>query len=94
MLYLTSSRQGFVAYWKNQAHTQERLEVERAKYQASGGIPTDNLELKIGDIVETQFGKAKITKVNKKTVSVDFEEAHLGHFHNLDKTSILGKLPQ
>jgi hypothetical protein len=77
-------------------HYRERLAVERPKYQASGGIPTDKLELKIGDVVETQFGKAKITKVNTKTVQVDFEEPALKDscFHKLDKTCILGKVSQ
>lgn len=76
-------------------HTQERLEVERAKYKAGAGIPTDSLELKIGDIVETQFGKAKITKVNTKTVLVDWEDGDTFKtecFRKIDKTCILGKV--
>ena len=70
----------------------ERLEVERPKYTASGGISTDTLQVQVGDTVETQFGRAKITKVNQKSLIVDFEQDSLGPFHKIDKTTVLRKV--
>jgi len=78
---------------KNLKHTQERLEIERAKYKTSGGIPTDKMVLQKGDVVETSFGVAKILKVNPKTVRVRFVDKRHAGFQEmkLDKTRIRGK---
>jgi len=51
-------------------HTQSRLEIEREKYKASGGIATDKMKVKPGDKVRTRWGVGTVKKVSKKTVRV------------------------
>ena len=74
-------------YLKN---TQERLKIEREKYNASGGIPAEKLQLKKGDLVRTQIGNARVVKVNPKTVTV--KSSSTGWSLKLDKSHIYGKV--
>jgi len=67
----------------------ERLNIERKKYKASGGIAADKLELKKGDLVRTQLGIATVVKVNPKTVTV---QKHSDWKLKLDKSQIYGKV--
>jgi len=52
------------------AHLDLRLTYERALYEESGGLPTDNLTIRPGDYVVTRGRMEKVVKVNRKTVSV------------------------
>jgi len=54
-------------------HYDTRLKIEREKYEASGGIPTDKLTLKAGDRVKTRFGTGTLGTVSKKTVRVKLD---------------------
>ncbi|MGD6808546.1 MAG: DUF3560 domain-containing protein [Candidatus Bathyarchaeia archaeon] len=61
--------------WANQwlTHLNNKLEVERAKYKASGGIATDNLQFKPGDIVYTRHGVGTIASISKKTARIKLD---------------------
>ena len=76
-------------------HVRERLEIDRAKYKASGGIPADNMTFKKGDKIDTRFGEATIIKVNRATLKVKFDNPALKSWnkygYKLDKTDVLGK---
>jgi len=67
-------------------HYNTRLQIEREKYEASGGIATDKLKLKAGDVVQTRHGKATIEKVNSKTVKIIY--------HNPAITMLSGNVPK
>lgn len=54
--------------WLN--HYRQRLDVEREKYRASGGIPTDKFNLKQGDRVRTKHGLGTVGLVSEKTLRV------------------------
>jgi len=55
------------------AHYDSRLAIEREKYKASGGIPTDKMTIKSGDRVKTRFGVGTIATVSQKTVRVKLD---------------------
>lgn len=84
-------------------HTQERLAIERAKYKASGGIPTDKLVIHSGDRVKTRWGLGTVGTVSKNTMRVKLDPnpvsgREVGIYSNskgyskLDKTDIIGKM--
>ena len=73
-------------------HTQERLKIEREKYNASGSIVADKLQLKKGDLVRTQIGVARVVRVNPKTVTVSKEVSGSPWKLKLDKSKIYGKV--
>lgn len=54
-------------------HLNMRLEYERAYLAAAGGMPSDNIELRVGMVV----GGREITKVNRTTVEVKTPYGHL-----------------
>ncbi len=75
-------------------HYQQRLTIEREKYKASGGIATDSMVIKTGDVVNTRWGKATVMKVNTSTVRVEFHNPALrmgGGGQVLAKTDIRGE---
>jgi hypothetical protein len=73
-------------------HYEDRLAVERQKYTASGGIPAESMQIKVGDRIETQFGPARVTKISKESLQVDFEQPSLSTFHKIDLTAVRRKL--
>jgi hypothetical protein len=66
-------RQAEVKKWI--AHYDSRLEVEKEKYKASGGLPQDSHSFKAGEKVHTPWGEATLLKVSDKTVRVKFPES-------------------
>lgn len=54
--------------WLNEYNT--RLEVEREKYKASGGIVTDSIQFKPGDKILTRWGIGELRSISKKTARV------------------------
>jgi hypothetical protein len=70
--------------------TQERLDVERGNYKSSGGIPTDTMNLKVGQRINTRHGLATVTKVSRDTLRVDFDQPSLSGFHKISKSQVEG----
>jgi hypothetical protein len=70
-------------------HYDQRLTVERENYKASGGIATDSLALKAGDIVKTRFGPGVIASVSEKTARVKI--GHGGIYEDKSGNSLLAK---
>ena len=89
---ISSKRKQEIHKWIS--HYDSQLEIERAKYKASGGIATDRgLTLKKGDLVRTQLGVARILKVNPKTVTVTMRAGSIPDWKlKLDKSKIYGKV--
>jgi len=71
-------------------HIRERLKVERTNYKESGGIPAQSMTLKKGDRIKTSHGPAIVTKVNRDTLRVDFDQPSLSGFHKISKSQVLG----
>ena len=70
-------------------HYDQRLEIERKNYKASGGIATDSLVLKAGDIVKTRFGPGVIASVSDKTARVKIGNG--GIYEDKNGNSLLAK---
>lgn len=69
-------------------HYNARLEVEREKYKASGGIATDNQQFKPGDIVLTRHGLGKIATISKKTARIRLD-SDVGIYTNRKQESLM-----
>ncbi|MDD5551421.1 MAG: DUF3560 domain-containing protein, partial [Candidatus Omnitrophica bacterium] len=72
--------------WLN--YYSSRLAVEQEKYKASGGIATDNVQFKSGDIVFTRFGVGKIAAIGKKSARIRLD-SDVGIYANRRNESLL-----
>ena len=79
-------------YTKMIQRLDERLKIEREAYNASGGIATEKLQLKKGDMVRTHIGVARVVRVNPKTVTVSRPVSGQEWKLKLDKSRIYGKV--
>lgn len=59
-------------------HYNTRLEIDREKYKASGGIPTDSIKLQEGMRVKTKYGMGTVKTVSKKTLRVALDPMENG----------------
>ena len=84
--HISEKRKEDVKRWI--AFYDSRLEVEREKYKASGGIAADNQQFKLGDIVYTRFGVGAIATISKKTARIKFE-GQCGIYENGKGESLL-----
>ncbi|MDD5240045.1 MAG: DUF3560 domain-containing protein [Candidatus Nanoarchaeia archaeon] len=65
-----------------------RLAVEQEKYKASGGIATDNVQFKHGDLVFTRHGVGKIAAIGKKLARIRLD-SDVGIYVNRRNESLL-----
>ncbi|MDD5240059.1 MAG: DUF3560 domain-containing protein [Candidatus Nanoarchaeia archaeon] len=77
---------GFADKWLD--YYNSRLIVEKEKYKASGGIASDNVQFKSGDLVFTRFGVGKIAAIGKKSARIRLD-SDVGIYANRRNESLL-----